>query len=168
MYQVFDAGRMGMLLTGPWQLPDIRQSGVDYHVVPMPTFDGRPVTISGPDAWTLFDNGPARVRAARTFVRWLTRPAQDVRWDVGAGSLPLSKDAENLKEWQDNSAQSEGLSVFVDALASARVRPAHPAYPQVSQAVGTAIVSMLLGRSTPAQAMAACADEADAALIIPR
>jgi len=168
MYQVFDAGRMGMLLTGPWQLPDIRQSGVDYQVVPMPTFDGRPVTISGPDAWTLFDNGPARVRAARTFVRWLTRPAQDVRWDIGAGSLPLSKDAENLKEWQDNSAQSEGLAVFVDALASARVRPAHPAYPQVSQAVGTAIVSMLLGRSTPAQAMAACADAADAALIIPR
>jgi len=27
---------------------------------------------------------------------------------------------------------------------------------------------MLLGRSTPAQAMAACADAADAALIIPR
>ncbi|QUQ65559.1 ABC transporter substrate-binding protein [Kutzneria sp. CA-103260] len=168
LYQVFESGRMGMVMTGPWQLPDIIQSGVDYHVAPLPTFGGKPVTISGPDTWTLFDNGPARVRAARTFVRWLTDPAQDVRWDVAAGSLPLSKDAENRKEWHDNAAQTEGLSVFVDALTSARVRPAHPAYPQVSQAVGTAIVSMLLNRSTPAQAMRACADEADAALIIPR
>lgn len=168
MYQVFQSGRMGMVVTGPWQLPDIGGSGVDYHVAPMPTFGGKPVTISGPDTWTLFDNGPARVRAARTFVRWLTEPAQDVRWDIGAGSLPLSKEAENLKPWQDNAAQTEGLSVFVEALTSARVRPAHPAYPQVSQAVGTAVVSVLLGRSTPAQAMQACADEANAALIIPR
>jgi len=31
--------------------------------------------------------------------------------------------------------------VFTDALKSARVRPVHPAYPQISQALGEAIVS---------------------------
>ena len=52
MYQVFLSGRMGMVVTGPWQLPDITDAGIDYHVVPLPSFSGRPVTISGPDTWT--------------------------------------------------------------------------------------------------------------------
>ncbi|MFG3258944.1 ABC transporter substrate-binding protein [Streptomyces sp. NPDC048172] len=168
MYQVFQSGRMGMVVTGPWQLPDIRQAKVDYAVVPLPSFSGKPVTISGPDTWTVFDNGEARAEAARTFVNWLARPEQDVRWDAEAGSLPLSRAAEAKPAWREHSADVEGLAVFTKALETARVRPAHPAYPQVSQALGQAITSVLLGRSTPAAAMRSCAEEADAALLIPR
>jgi multiple sugar transport system substrate-binding protein len=168
MYQVFMSGRMGMSVTGPWQLPDIVEAGVDYHVVPLPTFSGRPCTIAGPDTWTLFDNGTARVDAARTFVRWLTQPEQDVRWDITAGSLPLSRDSESRPEWQRHAEETRGLEVFTSALESARVRPVHPAYPEVSQALGQAIVAVLLGRSMPEDAMRACAEEADAALRIPR
>ncbi|MBT2410536.1 ABC transporter substrate-binding protein [Streptomyces sp. ISL-12] len=168
MYQVFQSGRMGMVVTGPWQLPDIRQAGIDHHVVPLPSFSGRPVTISGPDTWTLFDNGAARSRAARTFVTWLTQPAQDVRWAVGAGSLPLSRRTEAQPAWRRKVEETEGLSVFTEALDSARVRPVHPAYPEVSQALGRAVVSVLLGRSSPGAALRSCADEADAALLIPR
>ncbi|MEU1304106.1 ABC transporter substrate-binding protein [Streptomyces shenzhenensis] len=168
MYQVFVSGRMGMVVTGPWQLPDIRQAGIDYHVVPLPSYSGRPVTISGPDTWTVFDNGPARVRAARTFVAWLSRPAQDVRWDVQAGSLPLSRSTQALAAWRTQESRTEGLRVFTRALDSARVRPVHPAYPQISQALGQAIAAVLLGRSSPAAAMRDCADEANAALLIPR
>ena len=64
MYQVFLCGRMAMVATGPWQLPDIMDAEVDYDVVPLPSYSGRPVTISGPDTWTVFDNGSARSRAA--------------------------------------------------------------------------------------------------------
>ncbi|MEW2292979.1 ABC transporter substrate-binding protein [Streptomyces sp. NPDC006743] len=168
MYQVFASGRMGMVVTGPWQLPDIRQAGIDHHVVPLPSYSGRPVTISGPDTWTVFDNGPARVRAARTFVTWLSQPAQDVRWDVRAGSLPLSRSTQALPAWHAQEARTEGLAVFTEALTSARVRPVHPAYPQISQALGQAIASVLIGRSTPAKALRDCAREANAALLIPR
>jgi multiple sugar transport system substrate-binding protein len=168
MYQVFLSGRMGMVATGPWQLPDIIDGGVDYHVVPLPSFSGRPVTISGPDTWTLFDNGTARVQAARTFVTWLMQPEQDVRWDIEAGSLPLSRPTQERPEWQRRAADTNGLAVFTRALETARVRPVHPAYPQVSQALGQAIVAVLLGRSTPAEALHRCADQADAALRIPR
>ncbi|MEV1023342.1 ABC transporter substrate-binding protein [Streptomyces sp. NPDC050264] len=168
MYQVFLAGRMGMVATGPWQLPDIRNAKIDYHVVPLPSYSRRPMTISGPDTWTVFDNGPARVRAARTFVTWLTQPAQDVRWDVEAGSLPLSRPTAALPAWRTQDAEIEGLSVFTRALESARVRPVHAAYPQISQALGQAIAAVLLGRSSPAEALRRCAREADAALLIPR
>ncbi len=168
MYQVFVSGRMGMVVTGPWQLPDIVDAGIDYHVVPLPSFGGRSVTISGPDTWTLFDNGAARVEAARTFVRWLMRPEQDVRWDVGAGSLPLSRASNALPAWTTHARETVGLPVFVEALESARVRPMHPAYPQISQALAQAITAVLLGRSTPDDSMRDCAGEADAALRIPR
>ncbi|WP_328606915.1 ABC transporter substrate-binding protein [Amycolatopsis sp. NBC_00345] len=168
MYQAFASGRIAMVATGPWQLQDITDAGIDYHVVPLPTFSGRPVTVSGPDTWTLFDNGEERVQAARTFVSWLIQPGQDARWDVGAGSLPLSRGAQAMPVWQRKAAETEGLPVFIHALENARVKPVHPAYPQVSQAVATAVVAVLLGKSTPADAMRACADEANAALIIPR
>lgn len=168
MYQVFMSGRMGMVVTGPWELPDITDAGVDYHVVPLPTFSGHPVTISGPDTWTMFDNGPARVDAARTFVSWLIAPEQDVRWALGAGSLPLSKQSEASPEWRQYSGETPGLRVFAESLESARVRPVHPAYPEISQALAEAITAVLLGRSTPEDAMRACADAANSALRIPR
>ncbi|MGW0877483.1 ABC transporter substrate-binding protein [Streptomyces sp. NPDC002740] len=168
MYQVFMSGRMGMAVTGPWQLPDIRQAKIDYHVVPLPSFSGRPMTISGPDTWTVFDNGAARKRAAKTFVSWLMQPAQDVRWDIDAGSLPLSRRTRDLPAWRHEESGTEGLGVFTKTLDSARVRPVHAAYPQISQALGQAVVAVLLGRSSPAQALRACAADANAALLIPR
>ncbi|MFC4031256.1 ABC transporter substrate-binding protein [Streptomyces polygonati] len=168
MYQVFNSGRMGMVVTGPWGLPDIITAKVDHHVVPLPSYSGRPMTISGPDTWTVFDNGAARAEAARTFVSWLMQPAQDVRWDIEDGSLPLSRSTEKLAAWQARESATQGLPVFTRSLEYARVRPAHPAYARISESLGQAIVSVLLGRSSPAKALRRCADEANAALLIPR
>ncbi|MEV6982522.1 ABC transporter substrate-binding protein [Sphaerisporangium sp. NPDC051017] len=168
MYQVFLSGRMAMVVTGPWELPDIADAKIDYHVVPLPSFSGRPITISGPDTWTVFDNGEARVRAAGTFLTWLTQPEQDVRWDVDAGSLPLSKRTENLPAWREKTAGTEGLAVFTKTLETARVRPNHPGYPQISSALAQAIVAVLLGKSTPAEALRVCVGKANTALRIPR
>ncbi|MGW0905124.1 ABC transporter substrate-binding protein [Streptomyces sp. NPDC002853] len=168
MYQVFLSGRMGMVPTGPWQLPDITQAKVDHHVVPMPSFSRRPVTISGPDTWTVFDNGEARAKAARTFVTWLNQPAQDSRWAVEAGSLPLSRRSQDRPAWREHAAGMPGLPVFTEAVTSARVRPVHAAYPRISQSLGQAVVSVLLGRKSPADAVRSCAEEANAALLIPR
>jgi multiple sugar transport system substrate-binding protein len=168
MYQVFLSGRMGMVATGPWQLPDIVQAKVDYHVVPLPSYSGRPITISGPDTWTAFDNGEARVAATRTFLTWLMQPAQDVQWDIQAGSLPLSRATQALPQWTRKTRETHGLTVFTQALDTARVRPNHAAYPQISEALGQAVTGVLLGRRTPDQALHDCARQADAALLIPR
>ena len=72
--------KIGMVLTGPWQLPDFIDAKIDYGVAPLPTFGGQPLTISAPDTWTIFDNGDARPKAAIEFVQWLNPPEQDAKW----------------------------------------------------------------------------------------
>jgi multiple sugar transport system substrate-binding protein len=153
MYQVFNSNRMGMVPTGPWELPQIREAKVDYGVVPMPTFNGKPVTIAGPDTWMLFNNGDDRARAAQEFVQWLTDPAQDAQWDVAAGSLPLRRSTAAQDVWKQHVAKIEGLSTFVDALANARVRPVVQSYPKISEALGQSITGTLLGQQSPPDAL---------------
>jgi multiple sugar transport system substrate-binding protein len=153
MYRVFNSNRMGMVPTGPWELPDIVASKVDYGVAPLPTFGGKPVTIAGPDTWMLFDNGSARARAAQEFVQWLTQPAQDARWDVEAGSLPLRRSTAGQDVWKQHVAKLNGLSTFVDALGDARVRPVIESYPKISEAFGQSITGVLLGQESPPSAL---------------
>jgi multiple sugar transport system substrate-binding protein len=153
MYEVFNSNRMGMVPTGPWELPQIMEAKVDYGVVPMPTFNGKPVTIAGPDTWMLFDNGDDRARAAQEFVQWLTAPTQDARWDVAAGSLPLRRSTAQQDVWTQHVAKIEGLSTFVDALGNARVRPVVQSYPKISEAIGQSITGALLGQKSPSDAL---------------
>ncbi|TDD48035.1 ABC transporter substrate-binding protein [Kribbella antibiotica] len=167
LYQVFLGGRMGMVATGPWQLPDLAAKGLDYGVVPLPTYSGKPVTISGPDTWTVFDNGKAKVKAASEFVNWLIQPQQDIKWDVEGGSLPLSKGTAASPAWTKHSGETPGLKVFVDALETARVRPTISAYPKISQALGEAIVSVLLGKKSPDDAIKQAVDVSNAVLAVP-
>jgi multiple sugar transport system substrate-binding protein len=167
LYQVFLGGRMGMVATGPWQLPDVIDKGVDYGVVPLPSYSGKPVTISGPDTWTVFDNGKARVKAATEFVKWLNDPKQDVRWDIEAGSLPVTTTTAALPEWKKHAGATKGLQVFVDALETAKVRPTITAYPKISQQLGQATVAVLLGKKSPADALSECVKQCNALLAVP-
>lgn len=167
LYQVFLGGRMAMVATGPWQLPDVLDKGIDYGVVPLPTYSGKAITISGPDTWTVFDNGKARVKAATEFVKWLNDPKQDVQWDIQAGSLPVSTTTAALPEWKKHATATKGLQVFVDSLQTARVRPTITQYPQISQHLGEATVAVLLGRKSPGDALGECVKACNALLAVP-
>ncbi|MDW5595339.1 ABC transporter substrate-binding protein [Conexibacter stalactiti] len=164
MIGIFNSNRMAMIPTGPWQLPETIEAGIDYGVVPLPSFSDRPTTISGPDTWMLFDNGEARARAVTEFAKWLTLPEQDAEWDVGAGSLPLRTTTAAQPVWRRHSAEVEGLDVFVAALEDARVRPTIVAYPRLSEATGTGIVEVLLGSADPQAALDKAVEGADEAL----
>ena len=152
-YQLFNNGKIGMVVTGPWQLPDFIDAKIDFGVAPLPTFGGEPLTISGPDTWTLFDNGDERAKAAVEFVQWLNSPEQDAKWVTQAGSLPLRKGTAEQAVWKDYQEQIPGLSVFLAGLDGARTKPTNPAYPKVSEAMGQSLVAVLLKRSSPQDAL---------------
>lgn len=164
MYQIFNNNKMGMVATGPWQLPDFIDNKTDYGVVPLPTFNGKNVTIAGPDTWTVFDNGSAKVAAAVEFLTFLTEGAQDVQWASQAGSLPLRNSTAESAEWKSHVSETNGLDVFSQALQYARTRPTIRAYPKISQPLGQAIVKMLLDKGSPQDALNEVVRAANAAL----
>jgi multiple sugar transport system substrate-binding protein len=164
MYQIFNNNKMGMIPTGPWQLPDFIDNKTDYGVVPLPTFSGNSVTIAGPDTWTVFDNGSARIEAAVKFLTFLTDGPQDVQWASQAGSLPLRNSTAQSAQWKQHVAKTEGLDVFSSALTYARTRPTIRTYPKISQPMGQAIVKMLLDKATPQDALNEVVRASNAAL----
>jgi multiple sugar transport system substrate-binding protein len=160
---VFNSGRIGMLVTGPWDLPSFPD--VDYGVEVLPGFDGDHQTIAGPDMWSVFDNGNGRAQAALQFLQWFTAPQQIQTEDLATGHLPI-----RLSVAQDESFLADfgdawpGVDVFAENLSNVeQARPVLAAYPQVSEAMGLAIVSAVLGESEPQAALdQAAADSNDA------
>jgi multiple sugar transport system substrate-binding protein len=163
---LFNSGRIGMLVTGPWDLPSFPD--VDYGVEILPGFDGDHQTIAGPDMWSVFDNGNGRAQAALQFLQWFTAPQQIQEEDIATGHLPI-----RLSVAQNESFLAEfgdawpGVDVFAENLSNVeQARPVLAAYPQVSEAMGLAIVSAMLGESEPQAALDQAASEANDALAL--
>jgi multiple sugar transport system substrate-binding protein len=161
---VFNSGRIGMLVTGPWDLPSFPD--VDYGVEILPGFDGDHQTIAGPDMWCVFDNGGGRKEAALEFLQWLTAPEQIKREDVSTGHLPIRLSvAQDPAFLEDFGAAFPGVDVFAENLTNVeQARPVLAAYPLVAEAMGLAIVSAMLGESEPKAALDQAASEANDAL----
>jgi multiple sugar transport system substrate-binding protein len=163
---LFNAGKIGMLVTGPWDLSSVH---VPYGVQIMPAFTGSSAghqSIAGPDNWVLFNNGSARTKAAETFVTWLTAPAQVKEFSLKTGDLPtrrsVGEDRALIAQMDKN---LPGVSTFVANLANVtQARPQLVAYPKISEALGNAIVGVLLGKISAQDALDQAAQATDQAL----
>jgi multiple sugar transport system substrate-binding protein len=163
---LFNANKIGMLVTGPWDLSSIH---VPYGVQIMPTYAGSSAghqSIAGPDNWVLFDTGSDRVAAAKTFVTWLTAPAQVKKFSLATGDLPIRQSVGNERGVvKQMNAQLPGLKTYIDNLSNVKqARPQVAEYPKISEALGNAIVGVLLGKLSPQDALTQAAGATDAAL----
>jgi multiple sugar transport system substrate-binding protein len=161
---LFNNGRIGMLVTGPWDLSSF--TDVEYGVEVLPGFEGDHQTIAGPDMWTVFDNGDGRAEAALEFVEWLTAPEQIKADALATGHLPFRlsviEDAAFIEEF---GKAFPGVEVFAENLANVeQARPVLAVYPQVSEALGLAIVSAMLGEKDAQTALDDAAAQANEAL----
>jgi len=163
---LFNAGKIGILVTGPWDLSSI---SVPYGVQIMPTYSGSSAghqSISGPDNWVLFDNGSDQTEAAKTFVTWLTAPAQVQEFSLATGDLPtresVGNDSNVVKQMND---KLPGLKTFIENLSNVKqARPQVEEYPKISEALGNAIVGVLLGKLSSQEALDQAATATDEAL----
>lgn len=165
--KLFTAGKIGMLITGPWDLGVL--TDVDYGVQIMPTYAGSSAghqTIAGPDNWVVFDNGEKRKKAAIDFVKWLTAAPQVKSTSLTTADLPTRVSVGDDKAFVDELNQKQpGTGVFVENLNNVKkARPTVAQYPKISEALGQAIVSVLLGKAQPADALNEAAKTTDAAL----
>ncbi|OKH84457.1 sugar transporter [Mycobacterium sp. SWH-M3] len=165
--KLMNSGKVAMLVTGPWDLSQL--SDVDYGVQVMPTFsgtNGAHQTISGPDNWVVFDNGDKKKQAAIDFVKWLTAPDQVKTFSLGTGDLPTRLSVGQDPAFRDQlNEKLPGSATFVENLTNVKkVRPAVEQYPAISEALGQAVVAVMLGKDEPAPALKNAADATDATL----
>ncbi|HEX3221848.1 MAG TPA: ABC transporter substrate-binding protein [Nocardioides sp.] len=165
--KLMNSGKIGMLVTGPWDLSSLPD--IDYGVQVMPTFSGSGAghqTIAGPDNWVVFDNGSQRRQAAVDFVRWLTAADQVQTTSLATGDLPTRESVgkqTSLVEQLDR--KLPGSSTFVKNLSNVKkARPSVEQYPTISEAMGQAIVAVMLGKAQPAEALDQAAAATDTAL----
>ncbi|MCV7229247.1 ABC transporter substrate-binding protein [Mycolicibacterium komossense] len=165
--KLMNSGKIGMLVTGPWDLASL--SDIEYGVQIMPTFagsSGAHQTISGPDNWVVFDNGDKKKQAAIDFVKWLTAPEQVKSFSLATGDLPTRLSVGQDKSVLDQLNQKlPGSATFVENLSNVKtVRPTVEQYPDISEALGQAIMSVMLGEAQPADALGKAAQATDDAL----
>jgi multiple sugar transport system substrate-binding protein len=164
---LFTAGRIGMILDGPWLLSDLKTAHTNYGVVNMPGYNGNHTTISGPDIWALFDNHDAnRAYWSYQLAKWLTDPAQDARYNVTLGNLPLRPSLEtSLPEYQKAASDYPGFSSMAANLGNVhQALPAVSAFPDLSDALGTAVSKSMQGQGSVAQNLKDADAAADKAL----
>src|ERR1700742_3053307 len=164
---LFNSGKIGMLVTGPWDLGSFPD--VDYGVQVMPSYPGTSgghQTISGPDNWVVFDNGSAKVSAAEKFLLWLTAPAQVKAFSEATGDLPTRASVANAAGFtQKMDATLPGVDTFISNLSNVKqARPQIIQYPKVSTILGNMVVSVLLGRAQPHAALASAAKQVNQVL----
>jgi multiple sugar transport system substrate-binding protein len=164
--QLFAANRIGMITSGPWQLSDLATAKTRYGVTILPGTNGDHQTVSGPDIWALPDTGDANQNYwSFEFLKWLTAPAQDLRWNVAYGNLPLRTSELDSPEFKAQVKALPGLDVMAGNSANAKqARPTVQGYNGLSEAIGSSISQVLQGKGTPADALTQAAAKADEAL----
>jgi multiple sugar transport system substrate-binding protein len=114
----------------------------------------------------VFNNGAAQVSAAEKFLLWYTAPAQVKAFSLATGDLPTRTSVANQASVASQmNASLPGVSTFVANLSNVeQARPQITQYPKMSTILATMVVSVLLGKSTPAAALSSAAQQVNAAL----
>jgi len=152
---LFNDGHIGMVMTGPWALLDLKDTGVEYGVAPLPGYNGDHQTVSGPDLWVLFDHADAnRAGASRDFIKWLTSKETDAKWNLAIGNLPLRSSEQGTPEFANYVKEYPGGQEFFNNLANAKqARPTVAGYEEMSRNVGEAISKVMQGAAKSKEAL---------------
>lgn len=165
---LFTSGHLGMFVTGPWEVPVLQESTVQWGAEILPGYNGDHQTVSGPDNWVILDQGADRVDASIEFLKWLTAPEQELKWMLVTGSLPVRPSIMDLPGYQEYLDTYPGIQTMADNLTNAKnAMPTLTQWPRIVDALGESIASVLLGRAQPKEALDEAAQQADALLIVP-
>jgi multiple sugar transport system substrate-binding protein len=143
----FIAGKVAMQITGPWTY--ILKANVDYGVFPIPADKERATVIGGGNLYVM-KTTPTREQAALKFLEYVLSQEFQKEWSIGTGFLPVNSKTINSAAYQQFASQKPELKVFIEQMSVARARPIIAGYSRISESLGRAIESTLLGESPEA------------------
>lgn len=149
----FEKGKAASAQEGSWMAGIWKpKPPFDFGVAQIPhPADGQPATNMGGEQAVVFTPDKTKQKAAGGFLTWFVDPAQNTSWSEKTGFLPVRKSVADSAAYKDfvKSTLPE-LQPFVDALPTAKARPATPLYPQVSLAFAKQVEQALHGKSVDA------------------
>lgn len=148
----FINGKVAMQVTGPWTLAQLKQSGIDYGVFPLPKIEESSAVLGGENLF-IFKTNEQRETASLKFLEFILSSDFQTKWALKTGYLPINIKAQQSQEYQQFVAENPVLNVFLEQMKVARSRPIVADYPLISENLGRAIESTLLGNKTAQQAL---------------
>jgi multiple sugar transport system substrate-binding protein len=154
------AGKVAMQLNGPWTLGQFQKTGVDFDVFPIPVGQ-KPATVIGGENLFFFKTTPEHERAAFKFVEYALSVEFQTELALGTGYLPVNLKSRQSRKYQDFINKIPQVKVFLDQAKYGRSRPIFPGYNRISDSLGRAIESVLLGKSSPTHSLKATQQRLD-------
>lgn len=150
----FVSGKVAMQVTGPWTLTyinnDIKDG--DYGVFPIPKNERQATSIGGENLF-LFKTKSEREKAALKFAEYVASEDFQTEWALGTGYLPANLKSRQSKEYQAYLKKHPTAKIFLEQAQYGRSRPVFAGYSRVSQSIGRAMEAVLLGKSSPQEAL---------------
>ncbi|MEW6496351.1 MAG: extracellular solute-binding protein, partial [Cyanobacteriota bacterium] len=96
---------------------------------------------------------PELEQAAFKFAEYVLGEDFQTQWAIGTGYLPINLKARQSEAYQTFVEQQSAVKVFVQQAGYGRSRPIFRGYSRISENLGRAIESVLLGKSSPQEAL---------------
>ncbi|WP_392531317.1 ABC transporter substrate-binding protein [Nostoc sp. C117] len=148
----FLAGKVAMQLNGPWNLAEFQATGIDFDVFPIPVGQ-KPATVIGGENLFFFKTTPERQKAAFKFVEYALSEEFQTELALSTGYLPVNFKSRESAKYQEFMNKIPQVKVFLDQVKYGRSRPIFPGYNRISDSLGRAIESVLLGKYSPTKAL---------------
>jgi multiple sugar transport system substrate-binding protein len=150
LYQQFADGTFAMIITGPWNVGEMRRrlpADFEDHwataPMPAPAGDGPGVSLAGGSSLVIFRSS-AHKRQAWRIIERLSEPEAQVRFFTVTGDLPA-----NTSAWRAPVvANDPKLAAFFTQLGNVRATPKVPEWEQIATKVFEAVQRAVYGGST--------------------
>ncbi|ROP64819.1 ABC transporter substrate-binding protein [Curtobacterium sp. ZW137] len=149
----FMAGKAAMMINGPWQIPGLKASKVDYGIAQIPVQSASDTAVAplGGEVWTVPNTGDsAKQKVAAKVVSCMNDAKNQLamaklRYTIPSKTSAAEQFGKDVPEEQ----------VFVDLVASARARTGELGadWPKAATKIYTAVQSALTGQDSPADAL---------------
>ena len=145
----FIGGKAAMQINGPWNIANIRSNApdLDFGVALVPK-DQKYASVLGGENFGICTGAPKE--ESFDCLTYILNEQNMANYCETAGKFPPRKDALKLKElWTKDPI----FSVFAQGMEYAMPRGPHPRWPEISDAISTAIHESFTGVKTPDKAM---------------
>ena len=157
---LFAEGKAAYLISGPWALADVRDSGIDFTVSPIPGFEGMEpaAPFAGVNSFYVASNA-ANAGFAQQFMTDVASSPEVAKAMYEGNPLPPV----NLQLREEIASSDEHVMIFAEAAEAAEPMPAIPAMSAIWEPLGIAQAN-IVGGADPHPAMKSAGEEIAAAI----